>query len=48
MGLGLSIVKGFVEAHNGKIKLENVSDGGAKFTIEIPAETSYINNLKNE
>lgn len=46
-GLGLSIVKGFVEAHNGTILLENVPDG-ARFTIEIPAETSYINNLKNE
>ncbi len=46
-GLGLSIVKGFVEAHNGTIVLENVPHG-AKFTIEIPAETSYINNLKNE
>lgn len=48
VGLGLSIVKGFVEAHNGRIKLENNVDGGAKFTIEIPAEASYINNLKNE
>jgi two-component system, OmpR family, sensor histidine kinase KdpD len=48
MGLGLSIVKGFVEAHDGTIKLENVPGGGAKFTIEIPAEISYINNLKNE
>ena len=47
-GLGLSIVKGFIEAHNGKIKLQNIPDGGAKFTIEIPTETSYINNLKNE
>ena len=47
-GLGLSIVKGFVEVHNGTIKLENISEGGARFTIEIPAETSYINNLKNE
>jgi two-component system sensor histidine kinase KdpD len=46
-GLGLSIVKGFVEAHNGTIILENVPHG-ARFTIEIPAETSYINNLKNE
>ncbi len=46
-GLGLSIVKGFVEAHNGTIVLENVPHG-ARFTIEIPAETSYINNLKNE
>jgi len=48
IGLGLSIVKGFVEAHNGSIKLENSIRGGAKFTIRIPAETSYINNLNNE
>jgi len=47
-GLGLSIVKGFVEAHNGKIILENKKEGGARFTITIPAETSYISNLKNE
>lgn len=47
-GLGLSIVKGFVEAHGGCVKLENNVEGGAKFTIEIPAETTYINNLKNE
>lgn len=46
-GLGLSIVKGFVEAHNGTVTLENVPHG-ARFTIEIPAETSYVNNLKNE
>jgi len=46
-GLGLSIVKGFVEAHNGTVILENVPHG-ARFTIDIPAETSYINNLKNE
>jgi two-component system sensor histidine kinase KdpD len=47
-GLGLSIVKGFVEAHNGSITLENDPQHGAKFTIVIPAETSYLNNLKNE
>jgi two-component system sensor histidine kinase KdpD len=47
-GLGLSIVKGFVEAHNGSVKLENVAAGGARFTIEIPAEASYLQNLKNE
>lgn len=47
-GLGLSIAKGFVEVHDGAIRLENIPEGGARFTIEIPAETSYINNLKNE
>lgn len=47
-GLGLSIVKGFTEAHGGSITLENVDTGGARFIINIPAETSYLNNLKNE
>lgn len=47
-GLGLSIVKGFTEAQSGIIKLENNKHGGAKFTIDIPCETSYLNNLKNE
>lgn len=47
-GLGLSIVKGFTEAMGGVVGLENNSTGGAKFTVEIPAETSYLKNLKNE
>ena len=47
-GLGLSIVKGFVAAHNGFITLTTSESGGARFIIEIPTETSYINNQKNE
>lgn len=47
IGLGLSIAKGFTEALNGKIRLENVKTGGAKFTITIPSETS-INELSHE
>ena len=47
-GLGLSIVKGFTEAMNGSVALENKSDGGARFTINIIAETNYLKNLKNE
>lgn len=47
-GLGLSIAKGFTEAHKGKIKLENIESGGAKFTIEIPAEKSSVTTLNYE
>lgn len=47
-GLGLSIAKGFTEAQNGIIILGNNTEGGAKFTLKIPADTTYLNNLKNE
>lgn len=47
-GLGLSIVKGFTEAMGGSVTLQNVSTGGAKFTIIIKAATSYLKSLKNE
>lgn len=47
-GLGLSIVKGFVEAQNGTIQLSQSHSGGAQFTIRIPANTSYLHNLKHE
>lgn len=47
-GLGLSIVKGFVEVHQGSVILEPNPGGGSRFTVSIPAETSYLNRLKNE
>lgn len=47
-GLGLSIVKGFVEAHNGTVTVKNNQDGGTTFEIILPSEASYLNNLKNE
>jgi two-component system sensor histidine kinase KdpD len=47
-GLGLSIVKGFTEALGGSVILENRTEGGSRFIIEISAETSYLKNLKNE
>jgi two-component system, OmpR family, sensor histidine kinase KdpD len=46
-GLGLSIVKGFVEAMGGSVSLKNISTGGARFTVEIPAETTHSDNLEN-
>lgn len=48
LGLGLSIVKGFTEALNGRITVENSKSGGAQFTILLPAEATFINELKNE
>jgi two-component system, OmpR family, sensor histidine kinase KdpD len=47
-GLGLSIVKGFAEAQGGSVQVANNTEGGATFTVDIPADTSYINQLKNE
>jgi two-component system, OmpR family, sensor histidine kinase KdpD len=35
-GLGLFIVKGFVEAQGGEVSLQDRAGGGAKFVIEIP------------
>lgn len=41
-GLGLSIAKGFTEAHKGSIVLKNKETGGAEFVIEIPAESMSV------
>jgi len=38
-GLGLSIVKGFVNAHRGEVSAANNPGGGATFTISIPFTT---------
>jgi signal transduction histidine kinase len=39
-GLGLSIVKHIVEAHNGLVTVQSRTGSGSTFTIHIPAETS--------
>ncbi len=35
-GLGLAISKGVVEAHGGNIRVEDASDGGARFVVTLP------------
>jgi two-component system sensor histidine kinase KdpD len=37
-GLGLAVVRAIVEAHGGRVSVENVEHGGARFGVEIPAE----------
>jgi len=48
LGLGLSITKGLVEAHKGIISVENRQNGGSLFTIKIPAEISYSEQITRE
>jgi two-component system sensor histidine kinase KdpD len=50
-GLGLTITKGFVEAHHGKIAARNRPEGGAEFTIYLPIDSqseSKSQKLPNE
>ena len=37
-GMGLSIARGMLAAEHGRIWAENCADGGAQFTIVVPAE----------
>ncbi len=37
MGLGLAISYGIVERHNGTLPAANAGDGGAVFTLALPA-----------
>ncbi len=45
LGLGLSIARGFVEAHGGRLTAENRDGGGARFTISLPVRVTEENDL---
>ena len=36
-GLGLSIVRQIIATHRGKVWAENRTEGGARFTVDLPA-----------
>jgi two-component system sensor histidine kinase KdpD len=48
LGLGLSIAKGFVEAHGGTVEASNEPGFGARITLHIPVETNALNSLDHE
>jgi len=48
LGLGLSIARGFVEAHGGNLTAENRDGGGARFTISLPVRATDANALDSE
>lgn len=44
-GLGLFIVKGFVEAQGGTVSVSNRANGGARFIIELPVKVVKSNSI---
>lgn len=48
LGLGLSIARGFVEAHSGTLTAQNRDGGGARFTIDLPVRTTEAEMLQAE
>jgi two-component system, OmpR family, sensor histidine kinase KdpD len=45
LGLGLSIARGFIEAHGGKLTAENRDGGGARFVITLPVRVTDARTL---
>jgi signal transduction histidine kinase len=37
-GLGLGIVKNIIEAHQGKVRIDNRTEGGARVSIRLPIQ----------
>ena len=45
-GVGLAIVKGFAEAHDGDVTLESTLGSGARFTVNLPAERVLASKIR--
>jgi two-component system sensor histidine kinase KdpD len=46
LGLGLSIARGLIEAHGGKLTAENRDGGGARFIIRLPVRVTDMNGME--
>lgn len=47
LGLGLSIARGFAEAHGGQLTAENRGGGGARFLLSLPVRTTDAASLES-
>lgn len=47
LGLGLSIARGFAEAHGGQLTAENRDGGGARFLLSLPVRTTDAHTLES-
>jgi two-component system sensor histidine kinase KdpD len=47
-GMGLSIARGMLAAERGRIWAENCADGGAQFTIVVPAERKVVTGIAEQ
>ena len=47
LGLGLSIARGLIEAHGGRLTAENRDGGGARFVIRLPVRVTNMNAIGN-
>jgi PAS domain S-box-containing protein len=49
LGIGLALVKSFVEAHGGRVEVESAGEGrGTRFTVSFPALRNADDGLRNE
>ena len=46
LGLGLSIARGFIEAHGGNLTAENRDGGGARFVIRLPVRVTDLRGIE--
>ena len=45
-GIGLAIARKAIEAHGGKLTVENRDGGGARFIIRLPVRVTHVHDIE--